>query len=86
MNALNPRVAVYLGSFDPISLGHVSELLIGHEEHGLEVRVELPIGHHHRKFGRDIGQRPNATHHHFRSTFPSEIDGEPRKGSDLHVG
>ena len=24
LNPLNPRVAVYLGSFDPISLGHVS--------------------------------------------------------------
>ncbi len=45
MSALNPRVAVYLGSFDPISLGHVSviqrsSLLVDRLVIGVGINVE----------------------------------------------
>ena len=31
------------------------ELLVSHQEHRFDARIELVIGHHHRKFARDIG-------------------------------
>ena len=64
---------------------YVDEFLVGHQEDRFEFGIELSVGHHHREFAGDIGQRTHSSHHHFGTEFTNKIDCQAVKGFDRNI-
>ena len=59
--------------------------LVSHQKDRLDRGIQLVIRHHHREFASDVGQRPNATNHHFGSEASDEIDRQALEDCDSHI-
>jgi hypothetical protein len=63
----------------------VGELFVRHQKHRFDARVEVFVGHHHRKLAGQVGQRTDAADHHPRLALADELDRQAAKRPDLHV-
>ena len=61
-------------------------LLVSHQEDGLDLRVELAVGHQHRELRGDVGQRADATDHHAGIHLPYKVHRQAAKHLHLDIG
>lgn len=55
---------------------HVRKLVVGHQEHSFDTRIELAIGKRHGELGFHVGERPHATNDYAGFALPNEMHSE----------
>ncbi len=77
-------IATQTGHFPHDTRTEEREMSGRHQEHGLQVRVELAVHQGHLEFVLKVANRPQAAHHEIGVDFLGEVREQPPEGADIH--
>lgn len=64
--------------------GEVGITLVGHHEYAFDIRRQLTVGHGHRIFVFEVGDRAHTAQEHRHALFACKLDHQTAEADDLH--